>query len=215
MLQQINGGKMKKLLISLTTLGVLAGCYGPPVDEGDQYFDRITTVPGEKQAQNVTAIAPPQPIAADAIPPQNNIESGVPVVAPENDAFSKPDPFATPAATAPTPAPAKGLYEPSLSSPEGESTNKKRKSRATKPAKVNANAKSIDLREYAATQTQLVGEKKYSRSKSKYASGGNCHEYSIPEIAQIAFLNEGGPRKDPLLLDADGDGFACAWVPQR
>ena len=40
-------------------------------------------------------------------------------------------------------------------------------------------------------------------------------EYSVPEIAQMAFLSSGGPQRDTLLLDADGDGFACSWVPIR
>jgi len=30
-----------------------------------------------------------------------------------------------------------------------------------------------------------------------------------------AFLSSGGPQRDTLLLDADGDGFACSWVPIR
>jgi hypothetical protein len=32
-------------------------------------------------------------------------------------------------------------------------------------------------------------------------------------MAQIAFLERGGPKRDTLGLDPDGDGFACYWDP--
>ena len=74
-------------------------------------------------------------------------------------------------------------------------------------------SQSIDLREYARSQRHLVGESKYLRNPTRYRDGGNCARYSVPEVAQIAFLSEGGPQRDKLLLDRDGDGFACGWTP--
>ena len=73
----------------------------------------------------------------------------------------------------------------------------------------------MDLFEYSASQNQAIGEQKYLRPAIGYENGSNFHEYSIPEIAQMAFLSLGGPQRDTLLLEPDGDGFACDWVPVR
>jgi hypothetical protein len=41
-----------------------------------------------------------------------------------------------------------------------------------------------------------------------------CAAFSGPDMAQIAFLEKGGPERDRLGLDPDGDGFACGWDPR-
>jgi len=70
--------------------------------------------------------------------------------------------------------------------------------------------------EYALSTSNRVGEAIYRRSKvfaqSRY--NRNCQKYPSPDLAQIAFLKSGGPRKDGKGLDPDGDGFACSWDPQ-
>ncbi|NNE51333.1 MAG: hypothetical protein HKN30_02915 [Sulfitobacter sp.] len=40
-----------------------------------------------------------------------------------------------------------------------------------------------------------------------------CARYATPDQAQIAFLSQGGPSRDRLGVDPDGDGFACTWDP--
>jgi hypothetical protein len=40
-----------------------------------------------------------------------------------------------------------------------------------------------------------------------------CAGYRTPDTAQEAFLEAGGPDRDRLNLDPDGDGNACAWDP--
>ena len=40
-----------------------------------------------------------------------------------------------------------------------------------------------------------------------------CGHYPSPDQAQIDFLASGGPERDKLGLDPDGDGYACAWNP--
>jgi hypothetical protein len=206
--KRINGGKMKKILISLTVLGALTACVEPQ-GEKDQYFDHITPVPTNVSGE---AIPPVQPIPAEPIPASNTgvDADGVTYETVTVNAGDIADPVEPTTA-----APAPGLYEPALSVPTETAKAKKRAARPIKAAKLKPRTKTLNLREYGATQTHLVGEKKYARSASKYDAGGNCDQYSVPEIAQIAFLNAGGPRKDSLLLDGDGDGFACAWVPQR
>jgi len=70
--------------------------------------------------------------------------------------------------------------------------------------------------EYALSTTNNVGEPLYRRSalfaKSRYQR--NCAKYPSPDQAQLDFLRRGGPKRDPLGLDPDGDGFACTWDPR-
>ncbi|MBT9384639.1 hypothetical protein KM176_12275 [Pseudooceanicola sp. CBS1P-1] len=68
---------------------------------------------------------------------------------------------------------------------------------------------------YALQTTQAVGTPLYKRSgfnaEGRYTK--NCAKYASPDQAQMAFLSNGGPKKDPQGLDPDGDGFACTWDP--
>lgn len=41
----------------------------------------------------------------------------------------------------------------------------------------------------------------------------NCAKYPSPDLAQEEFLAKGGPERDRLALDPDGDGYACSWDP--
>ncbi|MET4128641.1 hypothetical protein [Roseovarius sp. MBR-6] len=40
-----------------------------------------------------------------------------------------------------------------------------------------------------------------------------CRSYPSPDQAQLDFLSRGGPERDRLGLDPDGDGYACDWDP--
>ncbi len=69
--------------------------------------------------------------------------------------------------------------------------------------------------QFALSTTNGVGESIYGRSR---ATGGsryvkNCAKYASPDLAQTAFLQNGGPQKDSKGVDPDGDGFACSWSP--
>ena len=69
--------------------------------------------------------------------------------------------------------------------------------------------------EYAIATTNAVGQPMYSRSSIRLTSPeAACRRYKSPDLAQEAFLNSGGPTRDPKGLDPDGDGFACAWDPR-
>lgn len=50
-------------------------------------------------------------------------------------------------------------------------------------------------------------------NRTKYLE--RCDAYVDSEAAQQAFLDAGGPEKDDLKLDPDGDGFACSWNPVK
>ncbi len=41
----------------------------------------------------------------------------------------------------------------------------------------------------------------------------NCASYASADLAQIDFLERGGPTRDRRGLDPDGDGYACSWDP--
>ncbi len=73
----------------------------------------------------------------------------------------------------------------------------------------------VNIAEYARSTTNKVGEKLYRRPviKDRF-SRAECRKFSTPDDAQRYFLANGGPEKDPLNLDPDGDGFACSWSPE-
>ncbi|MCH2077753.1 MAG: hypothetical protein MK180_12895 [Rhodobacteraceae bacterium] len=69
--------------------------------------------------------------------------------------------------------------------------------------------------EFALSSTNQKGESVYRRSglSGEARALRNCSEYASADLAQQDFLRRGGPRRDRLGLDPDGDGFACAWDP--
>ena len=69
--------------------------------------------------------------------------------------------------------------------------------------------------EFALKTSNPRGTPVYSRSgfNSAAKSARNCARFASPDLAQRAFLSEGGPERDRKGLDPDGDGFACSWDP--
>lgn len=69
--------------------------------------------------------------------------------------------------------------------------------------------------EYALKTTHPRGATQYRRTginlQAKYER--NCAKYPSPDLAQREFLAKGGPQRDRLGLDPDGDGYACSWDP--
>ncbi|UWR21552.1 hypothetical protein [Sulfitobacter sp. S190] len=68
---------------------------------------------------------------------------------------------------------------------------------------------------YALATSHPVGTKLYSRFSLAPAAkyNRNCGQFKHQDQAQIAFLAEGGPERDPKGMDPDGDGYACTWDP--
>lgn len=66
--------------------------------------------------------------------------------------------------------------------------------------------------DFALSTTHMPGQKVYDRSNTRRES--NCGDYTSSDLAQEAFLKAGGPERDKLRLDPDGDGFACGWDPR-
>ncbi|EKE43933.1 hypothetical protein OCGS_1914 [Oceaniovalibus guishaninsula JLT2003] len=69
--------------------------------------------------------------------------------------------------------------------------------------------------EFALNTSNAVGQRIYSRGglNQKAKFDRNCAKYPSPDKAQQDFLSRGGPDRDRLGLDPDGDGFACYWDP--
>jgi hypothetical protein len=69
--------------------------------------------------------------------------------------------------------------------------------------------------EFALATEHAVGQTLYRRSpfSTEARAARNCARYPTPDRAQAAFLAEGGPERDRLGLDPDGDGFVCGWSP--
>jgi|LULE01.1.fsa_nt_gb hypothetical protein len=68
---------------------------------------------------------------------------------------------------------------------------------------------------YALQTTNAKGQQMYSRSSIAANSRfeRNCGKFTSQDRAQEAFLDAGGPNRDPKGMDPDGDGFACFWDP--
>lgn len=68
---------------------------------------------------------------------------------------------------------------------------------------------------YALNAPNVLGQEWYSRfvlsGEGRFQR--NCAKYRTPDEAQRDFLARGGPERDVLGLDPDGDGFACGWDP--
>lgn len=69
---------------------------------------------------------------------------------------------------------------------------------------------------FALETTNLPGQSLYRRSNILTESRFNraCGRYASSDLAQEAFLAEGGPERDRMGVDPDGDGFACFWDPR-
>lgn len=69
--------------------------------------------------------------------------------------------------------------------------------------------------DYALATTHPVGTEMYGRINFAAAARHerNCAGYPSPDQAQLDFLRKGGPERDRMALDPDGDGYACGWDP--
>lgn len=72
----------------------------------------------------------------------------------------------------------------------------------------------VNIVDFALSTTNQPGQKVYRRSGLRGDPARSCAKYTSSDLAQEAFLKAGGPEKDKLNLDPDGDGFACGWDPR-
>lgn len=73
----------------------------------------------------------------------------------------------------------------------------------------------VNIVQYALQTSHPRGQRIYRRiglnTQAKFQR--NCAVYASPDLAQIDFLEMGGPKRDRKGLDPDGDGYACTWDP--
>ena len=69
--------------------------------------------------------------------------------------------------------------------------------------------------EFALATNHAPGVQLYKRSGiGLRGQDAACAKYASPDQAQQDFLGRGGPERDRLGVDPDGDGFACSWDPR-
>ena len=69
--------------------------------------------------------------------------------------------------------------------------------------------------EFALATKHAPGVQMYKRSGIGLRDANSvCAKYSSPDQAQQDFLAKGGPDRDRMGVDPDGDGFACSWDPR-
>jgi len=69
--------------------------------------------------------------------------------------------------------------------------------------------------EFALATTHAPGVQLYKRNGLGLRDqNAACGKYASPDKAQQDFLSKGGPERDRLGVDPDGDGFACSWDPR-
>ncbi|MFP4326653.1 MAG: hypothetical protein ACLFQL_01495, partial [Paracoccaceae bacterium] len=68
---------------------------------------------------------------------------------------------------------------------------------------------------YALQTSNPVGQQIYRRPGFNKAERQRraCAQFASSDLAQREFLRRGGPERDRLGLDPDGDGYACDWDP--
>lgn len=69
--------------------------------------------------------------------------------------------------------------------------------------------------EFALATNHAPGVQLYRRSGLGVRDqNAACGKFASPDLAQQEFLARGGPDRDRLGVDPDGDGFACSWDPR-
>ncbi|MBE2278296.1 MAG: hypothetical protein IAE87_18600 [Rhodobacteraceae bacterium] len=83
------------------------------------------------------------------------------------------------------------------------------------PVPERAGSTGPNIVEYALSTSNMPGTPVYKRGGLiKKDPLVVCAKYASADLAQQAFLAAGGPQKDRLGVDPDGDGFACDWDPR-
>lgn len=160
--------------------------------------------------------------------------SAVPASAPANPAPTSP----TVVAAAPAPDPVQGRVvavpenEPTISDEQNFAAVSDRQTIESDAARLRAQRQAYqvvqptavpqrtgtegpNIVQFALSTRNAVGQKVYSRSALQRGARyqRNCANYASADLAQEDFLRSGGPERDKLGIDPDGDGFACNWDP--
>ncbi|MCE5974387.1 hypothetical protein LZA78_12935 [Sinirhodobacter sp. WL0062] len=219
---------MKILVLALPALALMActptgsGTAGVGFgDYGTYLAQREAELVGQRQAAiPAPKIAPAQPVVAAAAPvPANNGYGTAPLSALAPAAIQPG--AAVPTAVVATPAAGdqslgqEALATLAATSPTPTAAPLVPAAPAPVVAPAVQGSAGPNLAAYALSATNGMGQQIYDRGGFHLTDSGKaCAKYISPDLAQMAFLEKGGPQKDSLNLDPDGDGFACGWDPR-
>ncbi len=68
---------------------------------------------------------------------------------------------------------------------------------------------------FALRTTHQPGQRQWRRNPLRRQGAVTCAQFESRDLAQDRFLAEGGPERDPLAMDPDGDGFVCGFDPAQ
>jgi len=208
---------MRSLVLSISVLALVA-CAPPVPESGGVGFDTLGRSEREQQLQ--TGIAP-QPTTV--LPPvaEGAIDPAAQIAAEATEALAD---------TAPQ-APVLNRNNPELSQEQDFEVVAAERDIAADAARIAAARQQFQLVrpkeleqvgdtgpniiQYALSADHPVGQKLYRRGNPFAAARleGKCAGYRTADVAQEQFLAAGGPSRDRLGLDPDGDGYACDWDP--
>ncbi len=175
----------------------------PVLPEARAERDRaLQTSPRAPAASPITRLDPGDTSAVSRVGGSGSAVTQVSGTAP---AAAAPGALADTNTLSPTPAPGAVAATPAAESYEVV---------AARPVPPRPGSSSTGVVEYALATSHAPGTALYTRSTADTDRAARaCARYSSADLAQAAFLNNGGPTSDPRGLDPDGDGFACAWDP--
>ena len=202
---------MRKILLGVSMLAVF-GCTEPEIPNSG-YVPQ-----GEQRARDVQLAGIPSPVEVSA----DELDANSP------DFTSGDDVVTTESSIAPTST----FDNPGLSDEQDFSAVADRQSIESDAARLERNRSLYqvieptavprrpgtdipNIVEFAIRTTNPVGAELYSRGpfSTEARFRRNCQKFVSDAAAQEAFLSNGGPERDRLGLDPDGDGFACYWDP--
>lgn len=226
------------VLFAVLALAALSACSAPIPDSGqgvgfDNSFEaqrqREAALAGSQTRLPDTAL-PPAPGSAEATAAETTrILDETRPGAPDSAALNS---GVDPVQASPTNAAPVTLNNPGISDENDFDAVAERQTIESDAERIANNRAQYEVVQPEALPTRPGGEQpnivafalstSHPKGASVYARAGfggesraarNCAAYASPDLAQIDFLQRGGPVRDRKGLDPDGDGYACGWDP--
>lgn len=202
---------MRYILVTVFACLVLSACAQNPND-GGQYYNNLEALEAEAKAQEAR-LAQAENVAT---PIENDVATtsldATPAPAPETQAL--PATVVTDGAISNSQDFETVIASETIESDAAKRERLKSEYEVVQPDVIPQRESGVNLAKYALSQTNPVGNKMYSRNILRRAGyERRCKKHFPVDEAQTAFLNAGGPERDSLGLDPDGDGYACGWNP--
>jgi hypothetical protein len=194
---------------------LLAGCATTAPNDSPDYFDSITPDPAnlEVQAQE-EQLQQAEGLPQTVLPPANGtVQSGSTVIPAKKSANGKAVPLSDGTISNSQDFQVVKANE-TIASDAAKIQSLKDNYTIVEPGAAPVRGSGINLAKYALAQTNPVGQKAYTRySIGNGRAKRKCARFKSADEAQQAFLKSGGPQKDRIGIDPDGDGYACNWSP--